>query len=106
MFAAVDRSDWDTLTRFYHPDVVYDRPGFDRLTGREEVIRFYRDVRSIQGVHSFDGFAIGPTSGACWGRFVGSTKAGEPVDVQFADCYSFRDGGIWRRKSFFFVPVV
>ena len=30
---------------------------------------------------------------------------GTPVDVEFADCYEFKDGLLWRRKSHFFVPV-
>ena len=105
MFRAVDASDWDALDRFLHPDLVYDRPGLDPLVGKAAVSRFYREVRTLKGRHTFDAVVVEGEHGACWGRFVGANKNG-PVDVQFADCYTFRDGLLWRRKSFFYVPVV
>ncbi len=106
MFRTIDASDWDGLGRFLHPELVYDRPGFDRLEGRDAVLRFYREVRTIRGEHRFEGFAIQPDAGACWGRFVGRTLDGTPVDLEFADCYRFKDGLLWRRKSYFHVPLV
>jgi len=105
MFRAVDAADWDGVARFFHPDLVYDRPGYPRLVGRDEVARFYREVRSIRGEHLFEGFAIEPETGACWGRFVGSKKDGTPLDLEFADCYRFKDGLLWRRKSYFYTPL-
>lgn len=105
MFRAVDASDWDALPRWLHPELEYDRPGFDLLQGRDAVVQFYRTIRSIRGEHRFEGFAIEPESGACWGRFVGTRKDGTPLDLQFADCYRFKDGLMWRRKSFFYVPL-
>ena len=106
MFRAVDASDWDTVARSFHPDLVYDRPGYAPIEGRDQNLRFYREVRTIRGEHRFEGFAIEPDAGACWGRFVGITKDGTPVDLQFADCYRFKDGLLWRRKSYFHVPLV
>jgi uncharacterized protein len=105
MFRIIDASDWDHLGRFFHPELVYDRPGFPLLEGRDANLNFYRNVRAIRGVHSFYNFAIAPDTGACWGRFVGRKVDGQPVDLQFADCYEFRDGLIHRRKSHFYVPL-
>ena len=105
MFRAVDACDWNAVARYFHPDLVYDRPGFALLEGRDEVVRFYREVRSLRGAHHFDGFAIEGETGACWGRFVGTRGDGTPVDLAFADCYQFKDGLLWRRKSFFYVPM-
>lgn len=105
MFRAVDASDWDGMGRYIHPDVVYNRPGFPLLVGREAFLRFYREVRTLRGEHRFEGFAVQADAGACWGRFVGAQGDGTPVDVEFADCYEFKDGLLWRRKSHFFVPV-
>lgn len=105
MFRVIDATDWDGLGRFFHPELVYDRPGFPILEGREANLKFYREVRAIRGVHSFEGFAIEPDTGACWGRFVGHRLDGAPVDVQFADCYRFKDGLLWRRKSHFYTPL-
>lgn len=105
MFAAIDARDWNGAARHFHPEMQYERPGYELIDGREANLAFYRDIRKIQGVHLFDGFAITPDTGACWGRFVGHRSDGTPLDLQFADCYRFRDGLLWRRKSFFFVPL-
>ena len=105
MFRAVDASDWDAVDRFFHPDLRYDRPGLAPLIGAGAVSRFYREVRTLRGEHRFDAVVTNGEHGACWGRFVG-TNANGPVDVEFADCYGFRDGLLWRRKSYFYVPVV
>lgn len=106
MFAAIDACDWESAARFFHPDMQYERPGYALIDGRDANLGFYRDVRKIRGEHLFDGFALDPASGACWGRFVGHGADGAAIDIQFADCYRFRDGLLWRRKSFFFVPLV
>lgn len=105
MFNAVDRRDWDTVAKYFHPELVYDRPGFDQLVGGAAVDNFYRNIRTIHGVHQFEGFAIDGETGACWGRFVGTRKDGSSLDVEFADCYRFKAGQLWRRKSFFYVPA-
>jgi len=106
MFRVIDACDWDNLGRFFHPELVYERPGFPILEGRDANLHFYRQIRTIRGEHRFDAFAVAPETGASWGRFVGKAKDGTPLDVPFADCYRFKDGMLWRRKSFFFVPVI
>lgn len=106
MFRAIDASDWDAMARFLHPEIAYDRPGFPLLDGRDAVLRFYRETRTIRGEHRFECFVVDGDAGACWGRFVGRTGDGAPLDVQFADCYRFRDGLLWRRKSHFYTPLV
>lgn len=106
MFRVIDATDWDSLGRFFHPELIYQRPGFPVLEGRDANLDFYRNIRAIRGEHRFDAFVIEGDTGASWGRFVGHKKDGTPVDVEYADCYGFRDGLLWRRKSFFFVPVV
>jgi ketosteroid isomerase-like protein len=105
MFSIIDDSDWDRLGRFFHPDLRYQRPGFPLLEGRDANLNFYRNVRSIRGAHTFYNFAVTPDTGACWGRFVGHKTDGTPVDLQFADCYEFKDGLIWHRKSHFYTPL-
>lgn len=106
MFRVIDASEWDALGRFFHPGLIYDRPGFPLLEGREANLHFYREVRTLRGEHRFDCMVLEPGAGASWGRFVGRRGDGTPVDIQFADCYRFRDGLLWRRKSFFYVPLV
>ena len=106
MFRAIDASDWDALAQYFHPGLIYDRPGYALLEGREAVLHFYRAVRMIRGAHQFEAFAIDGDTGACWGRFVGHQPDGTPIDVQFADGYRFKDGLLWRRKSHFYVALV
>jgi uncharacterized protein len=105
MFRAVDAKDWEGVGRHFHPDIVYQRPGFPVLSGREAVVRFYRETRQIHGEHRAEGMAVDGEFGAAWGRFVGTKKDGSPVDVQYADCYVFADGLIKHRKSHFFVSL-
>ena len=106
MFQAIDATDWGRAAELWHPEMEYDRPGFPLLVGKDAVHHFYRAIRMIRGRHEFEAFVIEGDRGACWGRFVGQTVAGKPVDVQFADCYRFKDSLLWRRKSYFFVPSI
>ena len=98
MFRAIDARDWDALGTLFHPDFRYDRPGLAPLLGKDEVLRFYREIRSIHGAHQLETVVSDGDHGACWGRFVGAKSDGTPLDLQFADCYGFRDGLLWRRK--------
>jgi ketosteroid isomerase-like protein len=106
MFTAIDSRDWEALGRHFHPDLVYERPGFPLLVGRDGVVEFYKTVRAIHGEHRIEVVVVDDRHGATWGRFVGSKKDGTPVDVQFADCYTWRDGLLGHRKSHFFLPYV
>jgi len=107
LFEAIDARQWDRLAEFFHPEIEYQRPGYDSLVGLEAVVRFYREVRVLaSGNHQVTAIAIDGTHGACWGRYLGSRRDGTPVDIEFADCYEFEDGKIRRRKSFFYVPLV
>jgi ketosteroid isomerase-like protein len=105
MFRAIDNRDWEALGRHFHPEMVYLRPGFPVLEGREAVLKFYREVRQIQGEHRIEGSAVEGNFGAHWGRFVGAKKDGTPVEVEYSDTYVFQDGLLKHRKSFFFVPL-
>jgi hypothetical protein len=105
IFRAIDARDWGSLADYFHPELRYQRPGFPTLEGRDEVLRFFREIRAIHGSHQIEGIAIDGDQGAHWGRFVGAKMDGTPVDVEYADWYRFRDGLLWRRKSFFYVAL-
>lgn len=106
MFAAVDRKDWNEVERFLHPDVVYSRPGYQPLIGAKAVMHFYREVRVLSsGIHEIQGIAVDGDVGSSWGRFVGTTRDGKPVDLEYAEWYLFTDGRISSRKSYFFTPL-
>ncbi len=107
LFQLIDSRDWDGLQRVFCEDMTYERPGYEPLVGYERVKRFYREERVIaSGTHFLEGVVVHEDSGACWGRFVGVHKNGAKIDERFADAYTFRNGRIKTRKSFFFRPAV
>jgi ketosteroid isomerase-like protein len=107
LFHTIDARDWDSLPRFFSRDVVYERPGYEPLSGHEQLLHFYRNVRVIEsGTHSLERLVLDDTCAACWGRFVGHHKNGSAIDERFADVYTFRDGKIATRRSYFFRPAV
>ena len=107
MFESIDGSDWGTLSDVLHPEVVYERPGYDPLVGLERVLRFYRDERRVaSGRHEIHGIVVDGPAGACWGRMRGTMKDGSTADVRFAEVYSFEGERIRTRCSYFFQPAV
>jgi branched-chain amino acid aminotransferase len=107
MFQTIDSRDWEGLDRAFRADMTYDRPGYERLVGYERVKKFYRDERVIvSGSHVLEGIVVNNDNGACWGRFIGKHKNGSSIDESFADVYTFQDGKIKTRRSFFFRPAV
>jgi ketosteroid isomerase-like protein len=107
LFQSIDTQQWDKLPRFFTPEVTYERPGYDPLVGLEQMLHFYRMVRVIaSGTHTLEQVVSDEGRGACWGRFVGVHKDGSPLDERFADVYTFADGKIATRRSYFFRPAV
>jgi ketosteroid isomerase-like protein len=107
MFRHIDGRAWEGLRQFFHPEVVYERPGYPPIVGLDELLRFYREVRVIGGgEHQLASIVVGESAGACWGRFVGRHRDGTALDERFADCYTFEAGGIKTRASYFFRPAI
>ena len=107
MFESIDGSDWAALSDLLHPQVVYERPGYDPLVGLERVLRFYREERLVaSGSHRVDGVLVDGDQASSWGRMRGTMRDGSAADVQFAEVYGFADGRIRTRRSYFFRPAV
>ena len=107
LFSAVDSSDWHDLTNVFHPNVVYERPGYPQFRGIEQLLQFYRYERVLsQGQHQIEQVVVEASKAACWGRFSGIRKDGTPVDELFADVYMFEGRMIVWRRSHFFRPAV
>ena len=106
-FQAIDAGDLESLPRFFHRDIVYERPGYDPLVGLDAVMHFYRTRRVIaSGKHQVEGIVVEGDAGASWGRFAGARKDGSAIDERFADVYTFTDGKVRTRRSHFFRPAV
>ena len=107
LFRAIDSREFERLREICHPEVTYERPGYEAFHGIDRLLKFYREERIIaSGEHRLTAVLVDPSYGACWGRFVGKHRNGEDIDVEFADTYEIEDGRIRRRKSFFYVPAV
>lgn len=107
LFTAVDTSDWDAMLRIFHPDIVYERPGYSTFRGIDSVMHFYQHDRVLaSGEHHLEHIVCMDNEGACWGRFIGFKKDGSRVDEGFADVHTFQDGQIKTRRSYFFRPAV
>lgn len=107
MFVAIDSGDWDRLLTFFHPEIVYERPGYEPFVGRDRVMRFYREERVIAGgTHTLDGTVVEDGRAAGWGRIDALRTDGEAVALRFADAYLIEDERIRLRRSHFFLPGV
>jgi ketosteroid isomerase-like protein len=107
MFASIDAADWEALTERFDPAVVYERPGYPELAGRARVIHFYRHERIVvSGRHDLEGVIVDGDTAASWGRMRGTLNDGSQADVRFAEVYSFADGLIRTRRSYFFQAAV
>jgi ketosteroid isomerase-like protein len=106
-FRAVDSHDIPGLLATFHPDIVYERPGYEPFVGLERLRRFYEEERVLDsGGHLVGHIVIDGDAGAAEGRYVGTRRDGSPVDVRWADFYTFADGKIKTRRSYFFLPAV
>jgi len=107
LFKAIDSSDWDGMLGLLHPDMVYERPGYPAFCGIDRVLQFYKEERILaSGEHRLEHILCEGIEGACWGQFVGFKKDGSEVDERFVDVYTFRDGRILTRRSYFFRPAI
>ncbi|MFB6094326.1 MAG: nuclear transport factor 2 family protein [Halanaeroarchaeum sp.] len=89
----VDEDAVGALVDLFAPDVVYERPGQDRIEGREELERFYREGRPLSaGTHEVHRVIEGREAVATRGTFTGE-QDGEAVELGFADVFTFDEEG-------------
>jgi branched-chain amino acid aminotransferase len=106
-FEIIDSRDWDALQQIFCEDITYERPGYEPLVGFERVKKFYCEERVIaSGTHFLEGVVMDAGQGACWGKFIGTHKNGSVIEERFADAYTFADGKIKKRRSYFFRPAI
>jgi ketosteroid isomerase-like protein len=107
MFASIDAMDWATLQDLLHPEVVYERPGFEPLVGSERVMRFYRVERAItRSTHHIEGVVTDDGRGAAWGKADCELADGRWTTIGFAEIYHLANGLIRLRRTHFYVPAV
>jgi len=107
MFDAIDGRDFDALGRYFHPDIVYERPGYEPIRGLDALLHFYREVRRIGGGrHHVEALVDDEEGAVAMGTFRGVLKDGAEANEPFADAYRFQDGRIAHRRTYFFRPAI
>jgi ketosteroid isomerase-like protein len=107
LFRCIDGCDWQGLAGCLHDHIVYERPGYDALIGKDAVMEFYRCVRIVSsGRHMIEQVVSDGAHIACWGSFHGAAKDGRELCVGFADIYGIDGGLIRRRRTFFASPAI
>lgn len=106
-FDAVDANDFDRVLEQFHADVVYERPGYPPLEGKERLRRFFTEERVIAtGHHDVEGIVVEGEQVTAWGAFAGTSHTGVALSERWCDVYRFRDGRIDQRRTYFFRPAV
>lgn len=107
LFEAIDGRRWDALGAMLAADIVYERPGYPELRGRDAVLRFYRQERIIaRGRHVITDIASQDSRVSCHGHFSGHSTSDVPLHVAFCDFYILRERTLAYRKTFFYVPAI
>lgn len=107
LFRVIDTAAWTDLPRFFHAEVVYERPGYPPIEGIDALFDFYSFTRIIaEGTHSLDGGLHEDGKAICWGHFHGRSKTGEELSERFADAYELEDGVIKKRTTYFFRAAI
>jgi len=107
LFQAIDTASWNDLPSFFHPGIVYERPGYAPITGLDALHDFYSGTRIIaEGKHSLEGGLRDAGKAICWGHFRGRSKSGDVLDERFADAYELEGGLIRKRTTFFFRAAI
>ena len=105
--AAFNRHDLDAIMTFFADDAVFDSPRGPEAWGRRfegrQAVREGLGIRfaDIPDVHygSDDHFVAGDRGASEW-TMSGTTTDGDPVEVRGCDLWTFRDGQIVRKTSF------
>lgn len=96
----VDAGENEELVALFTEDVVYERPGQDRIEGEDALRRFYEEERPLSdGEHELHSVVAEGDTVAVRGTFRGK-QGGETVELGFADFHEFEDGEIARRYTF------
>lgn len=107
-YRLVDDNDIAGLLELFAESAEYARPGYDVLSGRQEIHAFYSGTRVIaQGRHTLRRIVVEGREAAVHGNFHGTLRDGSEVSLRFADFFRLDDSGLFRRRdTFFFSPMV
>ncbi|MBW8485694.1 nuclear transport factor 2 family protein [Actinomadura parmotrematis] len=106
-YDAVDAGDNEALLAMFHPEAVYRRGGYPPIEGAAALRHFYENVRIIaKGEHAVDSAVWQGEHVAARGTFRGLSRDDEDLSAEWADFFTFEDGLIRHRTTYFFAPGV
>jgi ketosteroid isomerase-like protein len=106
-YERVDAQDVAGILELFAPDVVYRRPGYEPIRGRDELETFYREQRVIEsGRHTVIRVVRDENDIAVQGTFEGTLRDGSTTQLEFADFYRTTERGFAERTTYFYTPLV
>ncbi len=95
----IDEGDYKSLYALFDNEIEYLRDGTTPLQGMTAFKKFYSEERIIaHGTHTDILVTTLPNAVSTTGRFSGSLKNGESVDVQFQEYFYFGATGLITRR--------
>lgn len=106
-FDLIDAGDPQSMARLFALDAVYLRPGYEPFLGRDGILRFYEQVRTIrEGRHSLETVIAADGQIAVKGGFSGRLHDGSAIELRFSDFFTLGPAGLFsRRETFFSAPL-
>ena len=98
----IDAGDVCSALACFAQNAVYRRPGYTALEGLDSITDYYRSTRMIgQGRHDIELLIESPDEVAVRGAFRGTSHAGLPLAVRFADFWRFEQQLVVERNTYF-----
>lgn len=107
-YDALDAGDTEAVLEFFSGDVLYRRPGYERMNGLEALRRYYTAERKLTpGRHVLHSILVDGQNVAAHGEWEGDLKDGGRRAVGFAAFFVFNPRGrAMEHTTYFFVPAV
>ena len=107
LYEIVDACEWEGLRTVFCPEVIYERPGYPKIQGIEDLISFYARTRVIaSGRHAVSDMAVEGSKAAVWGEFSGLGRDGKSKEARFVDVLYFEQDVIAHRITHFYQPCL
>jgi ketosteroid isomerase-like protein len=103
----IDQQDVEAALACFAPDAVYHRPGYEAFVGLTAISEFYQGGRVISsGRHDLELIVEDADTVAVRGSFRGTSHAGDPLAVCFADFWRFSGLVAVERNTYFDAAAV
>ncbi|MDM4719716.1 nuclear transport factor 2 family protein [Micromonospora sp. WMMA1363] len=103
----IDHRNVEAALSCFAPDAVYRRPGYDAFVGFQAISTFYHGVRVIsRGRHDLESIVEDADTVAVRGSCRGTSHAGDPFAVRFADFWRFSGLLVVERNTYFDAAAV